>query len=151
MHVGMPVQESAVHLNRRDHAGTTSSHSSSRRASSFRHVHATGRKSPPATEAGVNSQAFGDVQHNLPVSDRRADIFGNMHRGQQRPLLVGRKGKCNAAYRRRRRTSRACNRGSELEQSLLADCRTSERLPPTARRLASSNRTSPDNARRRPP
>jgi len=24
----------------------------------------------------------------LPMSDRRADIFGNMQRGQQRPLLV---------------------------------------------------------------
>ena len=56
---------------------------------------------------------------------------------------------CNVAYRRRRRTSHSCSRGSELGQSLLADRRTSERLPPTARRLASSSRTSPENARRR--
>ena len=39
-------------------------------------------------EACVNSQTFGDGQHNLPMSDGRADIFGNMQRSQQRPLLV---------------------------------------------------------------
>ncbi len=31
-----------------------------------------------------------DAQHDLPMSDRRADFFGNVKRGQQGPPLVER-------------------------------------------------------------
>jgi hypothetical protein len=41
-------------------------------------------------EACVDSQTFGDGQHDLPMSDRRAHFFGNVERGQQGPLLVAR-------------------------------------------------------------
>jgi hypothetical protein len=41
-------------------------------------------------EACVDSQTFGDGQHDLPMSDRRAHFFGNVERGQQGPLLVER-------------------------------------------------------------
>ena len=86
----MPVQELAVRLNRRDHAGYDIV--APQQPSGFRLQTRprTRRKFPqqPAIEACVNSQTFGDGQHDLPVSDRQADIFGNMQRGQQRPLLV---------------------------------------------------------------
>jgi len=92
MQVGMPVQELAVRLNRRDHAGYDIV--APQQPSGFRLQTRprTGRKltQQPAIEAGVNSQPLGDGQHDLPVSDRRADIFSNMQRGQQRPLLVAR-------------------------------------------------------------
>lgn len=50
----------------------------------------TGREFPQqsAIESCVNSQTFGDGQYDLPMGDGRAVIFGNMQRGQQRPLLV---------------------------------------------------------------
>ncbi len=36
----------------------------------------------------MDSQTFGDGQHDLPMSDRRANFFGNVERGRQGPLLV---------------------------------------------------------------
>jgi len=48
-----------------------------------------------AIEPRVNSQTFGDRQHDLPMSDGRADFFSHMQRGQQRPLLVA--GRARAA------------------------------------------------------
>jgi hypothetical protein len=38
----------------------------------------------------VDAQTLGDGQHDLPMSDRQTDIFGNMQRGQQRAFLVAR-------------------------------------------------------------
>ena len=48
-----------------------------------------------AIEARVNSQTPGDGQHDLPMGDGSTDFFGNVHRGQQRPLLVA--GRASAA------------------------------------------------------
>ncbi len=43
-----------------------------------------------AIEARVHSQTLGNGQDNLPMSDRSADVFSHVDRGQQRPLLVTR-------------------------------------------------------------
>ena len=43
-----------------------------------------------AIEASMHSQTFGNGQDDLPMCDGRADFFGNVDRGQQRPLLVAR-------------------------------------------------------------
>jgi hypothetical protein len=48
-----------------------------------------------AIEAGVQAQAFGDGQHDLPVRDGGTHIFGHVDRGQQGPLLVA--GRAGAA------------------------------------------------------
>lgn len=50
--------------------------------------HRTKVPQQPAIEASVNSQTLRYGQHRLPVSERPADIFGNMQRGQQHPLLL---------------------------------------------------------------
>jgi hypothetical protein len=39
-----------------------------------------------AVEAGVQSQAFGDGQDDLPVRDGKADVFGHVDSRQQRPI-----------------------------------------------------------------
>ena len=41
-----------------------------------------------AVEPGVQSQTPGDGQDDLPMGDGKTDFFGNVHRGQQGPLLV---------------------------------------------------------------
>ena len=87
------MQELAVSLNRPDHAGHDIV--ASQQPSGFR-LQArpgTGRKFTQqlAIEPCVNSQTFGDGQHDLPMSDRRADFFGNVQRGQQRAFLVARR------------------------------------------------------------
>ena len=41
-----------------------------------------------AIEARVHSQALGDGQDDLPMSDGQADFRGNVQRRQQRPLLL---------------------------------------------------------------
>jgi hypothetical protein len=41
-----------------------------------------------AIKAGVQPQTLGDGQHELPMGDRRTDLFGRVDRGQQGPFLV---------------------------------------------------------------
>ena len=41
-----------------------------------------------AIEAGMHAKAFGNGEDDLPMCDRKTDIVGNVHCGQQRPLLV---------------------------------------------------------------
>jgi len=43
-----------------------------------------------AVEAGVQSQAFGDGQDDLPVRDGKADVFGHVDSRQQGTFLVAR-------------------------------------------------------------
>ena len=43
-----------------------------------------------AVEAGVQSQTLGNGQNDLPMRDRKTDLFGNVNRGQQGPFLVTR-------------------------------------------------------------
>jgi hypothetical protein len=91
MDVRVPVQEFAERLNGGDHAGL--------------HVVAT-EQTPDfrlearpdagaqlaqqlAIEAAMQPQTLGDGQHDLPVGDRRADLFGHVDRGQQRPCKHG--------------------------------------------------------------
>jgi len=38
----------------------------------------------------MDSKAFGNSEDDLPMSDRKTDVFGNVHRGQQGPLLMTR-------------------------------------------------------------
>ncbi|MDG2383441.1 MAG: hypothetical protein P8N76_17350 [Pirellulaceae bacterium] len=59
-----------------------------------------GPETPPSTrgkfahqltiEARVQPKTLGNGQNDLPMCDGRTDLFGNMNRGQQRPLLVAR-------------------------------------------------------------
>jgi len=44
-----------------------------------------------AIELGVQSKTLGNGQDDLPMCDRKTDIFGNMNRGQQGPFLVTRR------------------------------------------------------------
>ncbi len=86
----MPVQKFAMCLNRSDHAGHHIL--APEQATRFR-LEArpgTGREFTQqlAIEPGVQSKTLGNGQDDLPMCDRKADIFGNVHRGQQRPLLV---------------------------------------------------------------
>ena len=48
----------------------------------------------------MHSQAFGNGQDDLPIRDARADLFGNMDRGQQGPLLMA--GRTGNIYKRSR-------------------------------------------------
>jgi hypothetical protein len=41
-----------------------------------------------SVEAGVQSQPFGDRQHDLTVSDGKTDVFGRVNGDEQRTLLV---------------------------------------------------------------
>jgi hypothetical protein len=47
-----------------------------------------GGRNGEGTVGGVSPLDVGDGQHDLPMSDRRADFCGNVKRGQQGPLLV---------------------------------------------------------------
>jgi len=92
MDVRMPVQELAVSLNCRNHAGH---HILASEQPLCFHLEArpgTGREFTQqlAVEASVNSQTLGNGQDDLPMCDGRADFFGNVDRGQQRALLVAR-------------------------------------------------------------
>ena len=92
MQVRMPVQELAVRLNRPDHAGYDIVAHQQPPGFRLQTRPDTGREFTQqlVIEARVHSQTFGDGQHDLPMSDRRADFFGNVQRGQQRPLLMAR-------------------------------------------------------------
>ena len=86
----MPVQQLAVGLDGDDHArqGVVSR----KRAADFI-PHASPRAGGElaqqlAVEAGVQPQTLRDGQNHLPVRDGKTDLFGHVHRGQQRPLLV---------------------------------------------------------------
>ena len=90
MDVGMPVQQFAMCLNHRNHAGHQIL--APEQACGFR-LEArpgTGRKFAQqlAIKARVHAQTLRDGQDDLSMGDRRADVFGNVLRGQQRPLLV---------------------------------------------------------------
>ena len=54
------------------------------------HVQAAGAELAQqlAIEAGVQPQAFGDGQDDLPVGDGKADVFGHVQGGQQGAFLV---------------------------------------------------------------
>ena len=84
MHVGMPVQELAMRLNRRDHAGYHILAPQQPPDFRLETRPRTTRKftQQPAIEPRVNSQPLGDGQDDLPMSDRRADLFSNMQRSQ---------------------------------------------------------------------
>tara|TARA_Y100000758_G_scaffold191099_1_gene136163 strand:- start:108 stop:350 length:243 start_codon:yes stop_codon:yes gene_type:complete len=41
-----------------------------------------------AIKACMDSKAFGNSEDDWPMSDRKTDVFGNVHRGQQSPLLM---------------------------------------------------------------
>ena len=92
MDVWMPVQAFAMGLNRRDHAGHDIL--TSEQAPGFRLEARPGTAreftQQLAIEARVNSQTLGDGQDDLSMCDGTADFFGNVQRGQQRPLLVAR-------------------------------------------------------------
>ena len=79
-------------LNRRDHAGHHILTSEQPPGFRLETRPGTGRKFTQqlAIEARVNSQTFGDRQHDLAMGDGRADLVGNVQRGQQRALLVAR-------------------------------------------------------------
>jgi len=84
------VQKLAMRLNRRDHTGYRIVAPEQALCFRLQTRPGTGRElaQQPAIEARVNSQTFGDRQDDLPMSDRRANFFGDVQRGQQRPLLV---------------------------------------------------------------
>ena len=90
MDVRMPVQEFAVSLNRRNHAGHHILAAEQPLRFRLQTRPGTGREFTQklAIESRVNSQTPGDGQHDLSVGDRRADLFGYVQRGQQRPLLL---------------------------------------------------------------
>ncbi len=48
-----------------------------------------------AIETRVQSKAFRDRQHELPVCDGRADLFGDVDGRQQSPFSGGRRGTCD--------------------------------------------------------
>ena len=77
-------------LNRRDHAGHHILTSEQTLCFRLETRPGTGREFTQqlAIEARVNSQTLGDGQHDLSVGDGRADLVGNVQRGQQRALLV---------------------------------------------------------------
>ena len=88
----MLVQKFAMSLNRPDHAGHHILTSEQALCFRLETRPGTGREFTQklAIESRVNSQTPGDGQHDLSVGDRRADLFGYVQRGQQRPLLLAR-------------------------------------------------------------
>ena len=80
MDVRMPVQEFAMSLNRRDHAGHHILTSELALCFRLEARPGTGREFTQqlAIEARVNSQTLGDRQDDLPMGDRRADFLGNV-------------------------------------------------------------------------
>ena len=84
------MQKFAVRLDRRDHAGHDIF--APEQPPGFRLETRPGTRGKftqeLAIEARVNSQTFGDRQHDLPMSDGRADFFSHVQRGQQRAFLV---------------------------------------------------------------
>ena len=81
-----------MRLNRRDHAGHDIL--APEQANRFRLEARPGTGSELAeqlaVEAGVQSQTLGNGQNDLPMRDRKTDLFGNVNRGQQGPFLVTR-------------------------------------------------------------
>ena len=86
----MPVQNFAMCLNRSDHAGHHILAPEQETRFRLEARPGTGREFTQqlAIEPGVQSKTLGNGQDDLPMCDRKTDIFGNVHRGQQRPLLV---------------------------------------------------------------
>ena len=86
------MQKFAMSLNHRNHAGHHVL--APQQPPSFRLETrpSTGREFPQqlAIEASVNAQTLRDGQDDLSMGDRRADVFGNVQRGQQRAFLVAR-------------------------------------------------------------
>ena len=91
------MQQVFVSLDGRDHAGDNAGTIAERWSATEQANHLglearprTSREFPqePPVEACVESQAFGNGQHDLSVRDGRTDLFGNVDRGQQGPLLV---------------------------------------------------------------
>ena len=97
MDVRVPVQEFAKRLDRSHHAGHHVV--AAEQAANF------GLDTGPraraelaqqlAIESRVQPQAFGDGQHDLPMGDRRANLFRHVDRRQQGPFLVA--GRAGAA------------------------------------------------------
>ena len=88
--VRVPVQQFAVGLDRGDHAGHHVL--AAEQASDFGLDARPGARAELAQqlaiEAGVQPQALGDGQHDLPVGDGSADLFGHVDGGQQGAFLV---------------------------------------------------------------
>ena len=126
MQVWMPVQEFAVRLNGGDHAGHHIV--ATQQTANFCPDAGPGTASQfsqqPAIKPRVHSQTFGDGQHDLPMGDWRADFLRRRAARSVTSASGGTRDRCSAACRRKRRTSRAYSRDSELARSLPADRRT---------------------------
>ena len=90
MEVRVPVQKLAEGLDGGDHAGQHII--PAEQALNFSTDAAPGRRGElaqqPAVETGMHAETLGDGEDHLPVGDGRADVFGDVDGGQQRPLLV---------------------------------------------------------------
>ncbi len=94
--VRMPVKKFAMSLNRRHHAGchilapeqANRFGLEARPGTSREFAQQLAAGHPVIRVAGVQPKTLGDGQDDLPMRDGKTDFFGNVDRGQQRPLLV---------------------------------------------------------------
>ena len=127
--VRMPVKKFAMSLNRRHHAGCHILAAEPANRFGLEARPGTSREFAQqlAVEPSVQPKTLGDGQDDLPMRDWKTDFFGNVDRGQQRPLLVaGWAGTTLLAGEGDKPGTMlcmvgACSPGSELGQSLLAD------------------------------
>ena len=91
------MQQLSVRLDGRDHAGhdagtVAERWSATQQTSDFRLDAGPGAVSELSQqapiEAGMQSQPFGNRQHDLPVRDRSGDFLGHVQRGQQGAFLM---------------------------------------------------------------
>jgi len=86
------MQQLSVRLDGRDHAGHDVV--APQPTSDFRLDAGPGAVSELSqqapVEAGMQSQPFGNRQHDLPVRDRSGDFLGHVQRGQQGAFLMAR-------------------------------------------------------------